>query len=250
VDFIESESVANNGIRGSRQIPSRVTRRGERKLQIGSDTVVTFNLYDAIKDVQVATLTNGAVINLKSLGISSPTELNIEAVVSGSTPVGSVKFSLDVSVHNRLENSAPYTLCGDVDQPVNYSPCPKLTLGEHTVQAIPYSGKSASGSMLGSNHAVSFSIVDDATNPVPVPVPVPVPIAPVPVPVAPVPVPVALVPVPVPVAPVPVPVAPVPVPVPVAPVPVPVAPVPVPVPPTSCSIPKVCFNVTTTRKLI
>jgi hypothetical protein len=147
-----------------------------RELQMGSDTVVNFNLYNSETDVKITSLTNGAVINLNPLNIS-PMVLNIEAVVLGSTKPGSVKLSLDITLYNRIEGGAPYSLCGNVG--TNFKPCQLLTLGTHSVQAIPYTGKNATGEILGSNYAVSFMIINSISSPA-ISLPAPTPIIPPP----------------------------------------------------------------------
>jgi hypothetical protein len=150
-----------SGIRRSSSSNQKVSRMEQaRKLQLGNDTVVNFNLYNAVTDVKIANLTNGTVINLFSLNIDSPKALNVEAIVVGSTKPGSVKFSLDVTLYNRIEGGAPYSLCGNIG--MDFKNCTQLTLGTHTVAAIPYSGKTATGQILGSNYAVTFDIVNIA----------------------------------------------------------------------------------------
>lgn len=162
VDFVKSESVSSIGVRGNHQESRNSHRQEDRELQSGMNFVVNFDLYDATLDAKVGNLTNGAVINLRELGISSPSALNIEAVVKGKTRPGSVKVFMEKFKYKQIQTLPPYTLCGISRK--DYKQCTKLSLGTHTVQATVYSRTRARGSTLVVK-TLSFTIVNDMPKP-------------------------------------------------------------------------------------
>jgi hypothetical protein len=133
-------------------------RKNSRNLFSSNATTVRFELFNAITDLKISDLRNGTIVNIRTLNISSPQALAIVAILTGNSTVRSVKFSLDKIWYNRIEGGAPYTLCGNSG--LNYSQCLSLTLGNHIVEAIPYSERNATGQILGSNYAVKFQIIN------------------------------------------------------------------------------------------
>ena len=142
--------------------------------RILQSTTVKLVLHNTAIGQKIGDLTNGYVANLKALGLSKPSDLTIEAVVTSTTNVGSVKLILDLVGYEKIEGTAPYLLCGNTGS--KYFPCLPLTLGKHTIQAVPYSGGNGSGSVVGSgtDFTVNFEIIDGQSNPQPNPAPVPV----------------------------------------------------------------------------
>jgi hypothetical protein len=123
------------------------------ELQSAVQAAVTFSLIDAATAQPIPgydPITNGATIALASL----PTQqLSIRA--NPSSAVGSVTFAFD-SVAGRVENIAPYALCGD--QISWYVACPELNVvGAHVVSATVYSGTNATGTA-ASPVALSFTV--------------------------------------------------------------------------------------------
>ena len=95
-------------------------------------------------------LQNGDTLNLSTL----PTRhLSVRANTSPS-PVGSVRFALDVNSIYRTENRAPYSLAGDRDG--NYAAWTP-SVGSHTLAATPYTGTNATGTV-GTPLTVTFTV--------------------------------------------------------------------------------------------
>jgi hypothetical protein len=115
-------------------------------------TVASFTLVDADRDVDIGRLRNGATLQLSAL----PTRnLNVRANTSPS-PVGSVRFRLDANWHYRTDNTVPYSLAGD--RAGNYAPWTP-TLGSHTLTATPFTGANASGTR-GTHRSIIFNVIE------------------------------------------------------------------------------------------
>jgi len=118
-----------------------------------------FTLVDAGEDGDLRVLKEGAVLSLGKL----PTQLSVRADAYPETfaesfyggIVESVRFELD-GTSVRTENVAPYALGGDANG--NYARFP-LTLGIHTLTAIPYDGNSATGKQ-GEPKSVTFEVTN------------------------------------------------------------------------------------------
>ena len=115
---------------------------------------------DAVTDVDIQTLVNGAVLNLATL----PTRnLNIRANVNPAT-TGSVVFSLTgAQSRNQTENVAPYALFSDVNGDYNAWTPP---VGSYTLLATPYSGSGGTGTA-GAALSINFSVIDGGGTPGP-----------------------------------------------------------------------------------
>jgi len=113
-----------------------------------------FTLFNAATDARIGTMSNGMTLNLNTLGRS----LNVRADTS-SGAVGSVAFFLD-GVRVKTENTAPYTIGGDVfrsNGTIDYLPwTPKA--GSHTLKAVVYSGASGGGTA-GQSRTITFNVV-------------------------------------------------------------------------------------------
>ena len=125
----------------------------------------------------VVELTNGIVVDLLLYGLNA-NALSILAVpdTTTTTVVASVRFVVDVKAHVREENSAPFSLCGDVAAS-QLTPCPVLaTLGRHTVTATPYTRMNGKGTV-GAVKQATFTIVSGmSSSSAPVSLPVTAPI--------------------------------------------------------------------------
>lgn len=109
-----------------------------------------FTLIDANADTDIGSLTDGMTVNLLSLG-----NLNVRANFATYFIIGSVQFRYDGSVF-RTENGVPYTLAGENHG--NYKAwTPRV--GNHTIVAIPFSGKNAAGTM-GDFATVTFTVIN------------------------------------------------------------------------------------------
>jgi hypothetical protein len=118
--------------------------------------VTSLTLVNADTDRDIATITNGYVINFATLGT---TRINVRANTNPAT-VGSVKFAYDANTSFRVESGAPYSIAGDASGNYNaWTP----TLGTHTIKATPYSGTGASGTV-GTPLSVSVSVVNTTTS--------------------------------------------------------------------------------------
>jgi hypothetical protein len=120
--------------------------------------VVSFTLIDADRDVPVAgydPLPSGATLDLAKL----PTRrLTIRANTRPAV-VGSVRFGYDATTNYRTDGYAPYSLAGESGGGSDYQPWTKLSLGDHTLTATPYTGAAASGTA-GQARTVRFKVID------------------------------------------------------------------------------------------
>lgn len=114
--------------------------------------VVSFTLVNSLTDLDIGALNDGSVINLFNLP-----NINIRANLCVE-PVGSVKFNLNGPTF-KIESTAPYALAGD--NPVgNYNKW-NASVGAYSLEAIPYSGASATGTM-GVSKTISFTVVNQS----------------------------------------------------------------------------------------
>jgi len=130
--------------------------RGSRQLAAVGD-IVALELVNTVTNTEVLTLSEGAVIDVQSLGLSAPS-FSVNAVTTGEN-IGSVQFLLD-NVETITENWAKYAMCGNVG-PV-FNKCEELGYGEHTIKVIPYLEKNAQGET-GVPFEMTFSIVEQVT---------------------------------------------------------------------------------------
>ncbi len=121
-----------------------------------SHAVTSFTLINADNNRDIATLSNGYVINYATLGTRN---IAIRANTNPGT-VGSV--ILDLNGVKKTENGAPYTFAGDnaTSTGINYNALsPVLAAGTHRLSATPYSSASGAGTA-GTALNISFSVVD------------------------------------------------------------------------------------------
>ncbi|TDE87137.1 hypothetical protein E0686_03555 [Deinococcus sp. S9] len=85
-----------------------------------------------------------------------PARLNLRANTAG--PVGSIRFGLDSKSSYRVENVAPYALCGNNGGAYVACPSSVFSPGHHSVSAAAYTGANASGTA-GSGVLVNFNVV-------------------------------------------------------------------------------------------
>ena len=112
---------------------------------------VTFTLIDADSDSPIAEfdpIPQGATLDLASLPA-----VNIRANIGEA---GSVRFDLNDTEGVRIENIAPYALCGDLDG--DYLPC-HLPQGDHVLTATAFSEGGGFGEA-GESGSVSFSVIN------------------------------------------------------------------------------------------
>jgi len=112
-------------------------------------SVTDFILIDANTNKEIATLTDGYVINLAQTGT---TKFNIKANTQGQT--GSVIFRFNNNT-NRTENEAPYALFGDSKGNYNAG---TLATGSHTLTGTPFSSPSGKGTQ-GTAKTITFTVV-------------------------------------------------------------------------------------------
>src|SRR5215210_7622077 len=108
-----------------------------------------FTLINADTDRPIATLADGAVINLSTL----PTR-NLNVLTNANDDTGSVKLSLDGALR-RIESTAPFALEGN-DGPDFYAWTPAA--GSHVITATPYTLRDGGGDP-GATVTVHFSVV-------------------------------------------------------------------------------------------
>lgn len=117
--------------------------------------VTSLTLINADTDREIATLTNGYVINFATIGTKN---LSIRANTNPST-VGSVIFRLN-SKNIITESKAPYTIAGDAS--TNYYAWTPA-LGNHTLAVTPYTAAGGKGTA-GTALTVNFSVVNSTAN--------------------------------------------------------------------------------------
>ncbi|WP_336514905.1 malectin domain-containing carbohydrate-binding protein [Pollutibacter soli] len=112
----------------------------------------SFTLINANTDIDLGTITNGAQINLATVGSA----LNIRANTS-PTLAGRVVFALTGPVnYSPTETSAPFALYGDASG--NYNTWTPPT-GTYTLKATPYT----TGGVAGDPLTVTFTVINSAT---------------------------------------------------------------------------------------
>jgi hypothetical protein len=119
-------------------------------------TVSGLTLVNADTDGPVATLSDGAVIDLAAIGTAN---LNILATASDDT--ASVRFALDGVADFKTESTAPFAMGGN-DGRDFFAWTPDL--GEHTLTATPYERTRARGPA-GESKSVRFTVVSTSQTP-------------------------------------------------------------------------------------
>jgi hypothetical protein len=123
--------------------------------------VVSFTLVNADTDQDIATLTEGYVINYAAIGTQN---INIRANTSPAT-VGSVRFGYDGNPNYKVETSPPYAIASDSNG--NYfawSPAPAV--GPHTITGTPFTQSGGNGTA-GATLTVNFVVVNGTPTPTP-----------------------------------------------------------------------------------
>ncbi|MCJ8164432.1 hypothetical protein MKJ04_06210, partial [Pontibacter sp. E15-1] len=135
---------------------SSITYKGTPTNTSTPQQLTSFTLTNADTKEDIQTLSDGAVLNLATL----PTKnLNIRANTNPSI-VGSVVFDLSgAEVKNVTESMATYDLMGDDGA---WTP----SVGKYTLKGTPYTS-SGGGGTVGQSLTVSFSVIEQNTNPDP-----------------------------------------------------------------------------------
>jgi large repetitive protein len=110
-------------------------------------------------------LVDGAVINLADFP-PNPL-LSMEAVRdsnSATAPIGSVRFAFAGRSNFRMDNSIPYSLCGD--NRTVFTACTQLVVGSYNVTVTPFQSAGATGAV-GTPSTFTFSIVNVISTPTP-----------------------------------------------------------------------------------
>jgi hypothetical protein len=115
---------------------------------VGSITGIT--LINADNDATISAFTDGATIDLGKL----PTK-NINFRVATTGTIGSMRFGFDGNPAYAIENTAPYSLAGDVNGKFRgFTP----TAGQHTLYVTPFISKGATGAA-GVTVTVHFNVI-------------------------------------------------------------------------------------------
>lgn len=133
--------------------------------------VESFTLIDAVTDQEISEfnpLVDGATIDLRNLNTRF---LNVRANTGGGT-ITSVVFEFNGDSSFRTENVAPYALFGDEN--ADYYEKDLLSVGEHTIRAVPYPEAKGQGSP-GQGKTIKITITESAPDPTPEPDPEPTP---------------------------------------------------------------------------
>ena len=116
-----------------------------------------FVLVDASTDADAGAITSGATVEVSADG-----SYGLRAEVEANADVGSVTLSLagpgETDVHERTENSAPYSLYGDTEGAEHGQ---ALASGSYTLTATAYSGSGGAGNEIGTLE-VSFTVAEEA----------------------------------------------------------------------------------------
>ena len=116
-----------------------------------------FVLVDASTDADAGAITSGATVEVSADG-----SYGLRAEVEANADVGSVTLSLagpgETDVHERTENSAPYSLYGDTEGAEHGQ---ALAAGSYTLTATAYSGSGGAGNEIGTLE-VSFTVAEEA----------------------------------------------------------------------------------------
>ncbi len=124
----------------------------------GSSAVTSLTLVNADTDQDIRELVDGDTINFAQLGTRN---LSVRANTNPAT-VDNVRFEYDGDSSYQTESVAPYTLAGDRNGDYDaWTP----SLGAHTLRAVP-----TAGGQEGAALAVSFTVIDDASQPTATPV--------------------------------------------------------------------------------
>ncbi|MBK0401911.1 polysaccharide lyase [Adhaeribacter sp. BT258] len=115
--------------------------------------VLSYTLVNSSTDKDIMTITNGAVINRKTLGVS---KFNIRANTTAGSSV--VKFVLSgKESKTRIDDVVPYALFGD-DRNGDYNNW-SASSGNYRLEANTYSGtKDKMGSATGTPYVINFTI--------------------------------------------------------------------------------------------
>ncbi len=113
--------------------------------------VVSFTLVNSSTDLDIGPLNDGDVVNL----FYTP-NVNVRANLCVE-PIGSVKFNLNGPTA-KVENTAPYAIAGD-SPAGNYNKW-NISTGTHTIEAIPFSGSGASGTM-GTGKLITIHVINE-----------------------------------------------------------------------------------------
>ena len=137
-------------------------------------SISDFTLVDANNGVAIMTLSDGITVNLYDLSTQ-----RLSVVANTDQAVGSVTVSLNGN--SRIENSAPYSLLGNNgNNHIVWAP----EIGTHTISAIPYEERGASGTR-GTGAEITIQVINEApatATPLP-PTSTPIPPSNTPVPV-------------------------------------------------------------------
>ena len=138
---------ASNGLqlRGSSTQQRRLAYNGQ---------VTALELINAVSTNDIGTavrLVDGAEISLASFGLTQP-NFSINAIAGGDA-IGSILFNLNNGQVKRSESTPLYALCGNSGD--DFTTCPQLNLGSHTITATAYSGTGEMGGSL----TINFTIV-------------------------------------------------------------------------------------------
>ena len=120
--------------------------------------LTAIKLVDVGTQARVATLTDGAVIDL---GVHRGTTYGFEATAASGASIGSVTFALSgAATANATENKAPYSLYGDSAQGdgTRRLKGAALPAGAYAVTATAYAERNAAGAIVGRRSA-SFSVL-------------------------------------------------------------------------------------------
>jgi len=134
-----TNDICNNGICGHTNICDPCTLQ-----------VTSFTLINALTDTELGLFEDGGVINL----FYTP-NVNIRANLC-VTPVGSVKFNLNVQTY-KIENTAPYAMAGD--NPIGDYNKWNVSVGAYTLTALPFTGASATGTQ-GTGKTIHFTVIN------------------------------------------------------------------------------------------
>jgi hypothetical protein len=120
------------------------------RIEIGE--VISFRLLNVeTGEAIIDPIANNMIIDLSNL----PTQLITVEAISNGKRIGSLQFDYGITQKFHVEDNAPYTLCGRIND--EFLPCVALVQGMHKIVVTPFSLEGASGSQ-GKPTSITFNM--------------------------------------------------------------------------------------------
>ena len=124
-------------------------------------SIQSLSLINAVTKVNLGPIVNGTVIRLADVGNKLTVQANV--VVAPSTT--SVVFDMDGKSRIRVEDTAPFTLSGDINGILYFASDALVQPGVHIISATPYSRSQGRG-LTGKKYTIQLTTIAAASAPV------------------------------------------------------------------------------------